>query len=248
MQRPAEACAAARASGIPQVSVVWHPTTGGVWVSLASTTDVIIGVKGATVAFAGPRARGDGARPEPEFTPEGKHAAGFVDIVASADDVPTLTSRYVRLLSDIARPAVACPVPAALGSDVEPGAGWDSVRRARSPGRPNTTEYFDRYFSERVTISGDRVGGRDEGMLCGFGDHDGATAAFVAQTGRANSPAGFRAATRLIRLADRLSVPILTLINPPGADPSASEASGTATAIGETFIALRELRCLLHRS
>ena len=141
MQRPAEACAAARASGIPQVSVVWHPTTGGVWVSLASTTDVIIGVKGATVAFAGPRARGDGARPEPEFTPEGKHAAGFVDIVASADDVPTLTSRYVRLLSDIARPAVACPVPAALGSEMlsqaPAGIPYAGLGLQGAPTRPN---------------------------------------------------------------------------------------------------------------
>jgi acetyl-CoA carboxylase carboxyl transferase subunit beta len=79
-------------------------------------------------------------------------------------------------------------------------------------------------------------------MLCGFGRRDGLTVAFAAQTGSRNTAAGFRTATRLIRLADRLRLPILTLIDTPGAgDTAADEADGIGTAIGETFSAMSEV-------
>jgi acetyl-CoA carboxylase alpha subunit len=241
MQRIADACAATRDAGVPHISVVRNPTTGGVWVSLASTADVIIGVAGANISFAGPRVRGDGDDGSPYFTVTGQHAAGLIDVAVSTDEVPDLLGRYVDLLCAGSATAYPCPVPKPLGNPDPPTTGWEAVQRARSEERPRAQAYLDHYFTDRVSISGDRAGGRDDGMLCGFGLHEGRSVAYVAQTGTANSPTGFRTATRLVRLADRLRVPVLTLIDTPGADTSSgAERHGIASAIGETFLAISE--------
>jgi acetyl-CoA carboxylase beta subunit len=241
MQRLAAACAEARKEGIPHISVVRNPTTGGVWVSLASTADVILGVTGANVSFAGSRVRGDAGDESRFFTARGKQASGFIDAETSAQELPALLDRYIALLGDRAEPT-PCPVPVVLGAQAPPATGWQAVQRARSDHRPRALACLDRYFTERVPISGDRAGGKDEGMLCGFGRRDGHTVAYAAQTGSRNSAAGFRTATRLFRLAERLRVPVLTLIDTPGAEHTATaEQAGIGTAIGETFVAVSEL-------
>ncbi|MYS10560.1 acetyl-CoA carboxylase, partial [Streptomyces sp. SID6041] len=102
-----------------------------------------------------------------------------------------------------------------------------AVARARHPARPRAAAYLDAHLSGRAEISGDRAGGVDPGMRCGFGQvPDGGTVAYAAQCGTATRPAGFRTAARLVRLADRLGIPVLTLIDTPGAanDPAAEHA------------------------
>ena len=79
----------------------------------------------------------------------------------------------------------------------------------------------------------------DPGLRCGFGSHQGATIAYVAQTGERTTPAGFRTATRLLGLAARLRLPVLTLIDTPGAAAApADEAAGVGPAIAELFVAM----------
>jgi acetyl-CoA carboxylase carboxyl transferase subunit beta len=95
---------------------------------------------------------------------------------------------------------------------------------------------LDAHFTHRVTVSGDRCGGTDEGMLCGFGEHEGRTVAYAAQAGTATRPAGYRTAARLIRLADRLRIPVLTLVDTPGAANDAeAEQQGAGAAIADLF-------------
>jgi acetyl-CoA carboxylase carboxyl transferase subunit beta len=80
-------------------------------------------------------------------------------------------------------------------------------------------------------------------MLCGFGEHEGRTVAYAAQTGTATRPAGYRAAARLIRLADRLGVPVLTLVDTPGAANDAeAERQGVGAAIADLFDAVASAR------
>jgi len=108
--------------------------------------------------------------------------------------------------------------------------------RARRPQRPKAEAYLDDYFEYRVEISGDRVGGVDGGMLCGFGSRHGETIAFAAQNGTANTAAGFRTARRLMQLAGRLQMPVLTIIDTPGAGNRVKdEREGVGTAIAELF-------------
>ncbi|MDQ0580820.1 carboxyl transferase domain-containing protein [Streptomyces rishiriensis] len=148
----------------------------------------------------------------------------------SASDASTATDAPATSVA-------AAPVPAALGVCDLPRTGWEAVRRARAPERPRARAYLDAYFTHRRAISGDRCGGVDpDGMLCGFGLHQGRTVAYAAQTGAATRPAGYRTATRLIRLADRLGIPVLTLVDTPGAANDAeAERQGAGAAIAELF-------------
>jgi acetyl-CoA carboxylase carboxyl transferase subunit beta len=124
-----------------------------------------------------------------------------------------------------------------------PVTGWEAVRRARSPQRPRADRYLDTYFTHRLAISGDRCGGTDAGMLCGFGEHEGRTIAYAAQAGTATRPAGYRTAARLIRLADRLGIPVLTLVDTPGAANDAeAERRGAGAAIADLFGAVASAR------
>ncbi|MGB9185895.1 MAG: carboxyl transferase domain-containing protein, partial [Solirubrobacteraceae bacterium] len=123
------------------------------------------------------------------------------------------------------------PLPAGVGGG-PPGHGWAQVLRARNSGRRGARAYLDEYFERRLEICGDRVGGVDPSVRCGFGSRDGRTIAFVAQTGGCTRAAGYRTAQRLVELASRLELPILTLIDSPGADSDAdAEGDGVATAI-----------------
>lgn len=142
-----------------------------------------------------------------------------------------------------APPVEPAPVPAPLGTTGLPLTGWDAVRRARSPERPRAEAYLDAYFTHRAALSGDRCGGTDPGMLCGFGEHGGRTIAYAAQTGTATRPAGYRTATRLIRLADRLGIPVLTLVDTPGAANDAeAERQGAGAAIADLFTTVASAR------
>lgn len=92
-------------------------------------------------------------------------------------------------------------------------------------------------------LRGDRAGGTDPGMLCGFGEHEGRTVAYAAQCGTPTRPAGYRTAARLIRLADRLGIPVLTLVDTPGAANDAeAERQGAGPAIADLFTTVTTAR------
>ena len=98
---------------------------------------------------------------------------------------------------------------------------------------------MDAYFTRRESVNGDRAGGRDPGMLCGFGLREGRSFAYAAQCGTPTLPAGFRTAARLVRLAGRLGIPVLTLVDTPGAANDArAEREGVGSAIADLFAAL----------
>ena len=244
MQRIAGAIAEARRAGIPHLAVVGDPTAGGTWASLAAAADVTLAVPGAEIAFAGNRLRGDGIDGV-AFTSEGQYTAGAIDAVVVPETLADEVAGWVAMLDDaLHRPASRCAPPAALGAPPRSARAWDSVRAARSAERPHAGAYLDALFTERLEISGDRAGGRDGGVLCGLArDADGRVAAFAAQTGAATRPAGYRTVTRLLRLADRLGVPVLTLIDTPGAACDAeAEADGVGPAIAEALLTIPALR------
>jgi len=119
------------------------------------------------------------------------------------------------------------------------GDGWGQVNGARSRRRARADRWLADYFEHAFEIRGDRCGGVDAGLRCGFGRRDGATIAYVAQTGQRTTPAGFRTAARLLSLATRFSRPVLTLIDTPGAAAApGDEAAGVGTAIAEMLVAV----------
>ncbi|MFF4874540.1 acetyl-CoA carboxylase carboxyltransferase subunit alpha [Micromonospora sp. NPDC000668] len=143
--------------------------------------------------------------------------------------------------------ASADPAPAARDP-------WDTVRVARNPGRPTTLDYLDSVFDGFVELHGDRLGGDCPAVVGGVARLDGrhvmvighqkghTTAELVARNFGMSSPAGHRKALRLMRLAARLGLPVVTLVDTPGADPGVgAEEQGQAAAIAENILTLTVL-------
>ncbi|MFI6082760.1 carboxyl transferase domain-containing protein [Streptomyces sp. NPDC051217] len=247
LQRVAGQSALTRAAGLPQIAVVRDPTTGGGWATLGAGADVILALPGAQIGFAGSRVRPPDADPY-AYTAEAQLTAGHIDAVVRPEDLRDTVGRWLALLTggtggDGPGPVPAAEPPAALGHAVPPATGWDAVSLARDPQRPRAEAYLDAYFTTRESVNGDRTGGTDPGTLCGFGVRDGRTVAYAAQCGTATLPAGYRTAARLVRLADRLGLPVLTLIDTPGAANDAeAERSGAGAAIADLFAAVATAR------
>lgn len=242
LQRVAGRSAQLRSSGVPQLAVLRDPTTGGGWATLGAGADVILALPGAQVGFAGSRVRPPGAD-RAAYTAEGQLAAGQIDAVVRPEDLRGSLAQWLRHLT--ADPGDGPPdPPGALPSGPRlASTGWDAVTRARSPERPRADAYLTAYFDQVQEISGDRCGGTDPGMRCGFGLRNGRTVAYAAQCGTATLPAGYRTAARLVRIADRLGIPVLTLIDTPGAANDAeAERAGAGAAIAELFGAMATAR------
>ncbi|WXK75639.1 carboxyl transferase domain-containing protein [Streptomyces sirii] len=246
LQRVSRQSAYNRAAGLAQIAVLRDPTTGGGWATLGAAADVILALPGAQIGFAGSRVRPPDADPH-AYCAEGQLASGQIDAVVPPDLLRGTLQRWLRLLRPSAesgdRAVEPAPPPEALGAPGLPETGWGAVVRARDARRPRAEAYLRAYFDDWEEIGGDRCGGVDPGIRCGFGHRDGRTIAFAAQCGTATRPAGFRTATRLVRLADRLGVPVLTLVDTPGAANDAeAERAGAGAAIADTFAALATAR------
>ncbi|MEU6986153.1 carboxyl transferase domain-containing protein [Streptomyces sp. NPDC046324] len=245
LQRVAEATVRLRGAGVPHVTVLRDPSTGGGWATVGAGADVVLALPSAQVAFAGSRVRPRDADPA-AYTAESQWEYGHVDALVAPEELRTMLSLWLRLLTvpeDGSPAPLPAPPPRALTEAAPPGSGWEAVVRARSSGRPRAGAYLDAYFTARATVRGDRAGGVDPGVECGFGLHEGRTVAYAAQDGSATRPSGFRTVARLVRLADRLGIPVLTLIDTPGAANDAeAERAGAGPAIADAFTAVAEAR------
>ncbi|MCG5469972.1 acetyl-CoA carboxylase carboxyltransferase subunit alpha [Micromonospora sp. LAH09] len=164
--------------------------------------------------------------------------------------------RERRTADDAALVRPADPPVAVAPADTTPAVrdAWDTVRMARHPGRPTTLDYLDSVFDGFVELHGDRLGGDCPAIVGGvarlagrhvmvIGHQKGhTTAELVARNFGMASPAGHRKALRLMRLAARLGLPVVTLVDTPGADPGVSaEEQGQAAAIAENILTLTVL-------
>ncbi|MEU3371450.1 carboxyl transferase domain-containing protein [Streptomyces sp. NPDC006711] len=240
LQRVARQSALLKAAGLAQISVLRDPTTGGGWATLGAGADVVLALPGAQIGFAGSRVRPADADPA-AYSARGQLAAGQIDAIVRKEDLRGVLAGWLTLLR--AGGSEPAPPPAPFDGPGLPADGWEAVSRARAATRPRAEAYLDAYFAHRQALVGDRCGGVDPGMLCGFGLHGGRSYAYAAQTGTATRPAGYRTAARLIRLADRLGIPVLTLVDTPGAaNDAAAERAGQGAAIAEAFAAVASAR------
>ncbi len=125
---------------------------------------------------------------------------------------------------------------------------WQVVRRARHIGRPTTVDYISLLFEDFEELHGDRATGDSAAIVGGVGVLDGRRLVVIGhQKGHGPaelamrdfgmaSPAGYRKAARLMRLAGKLGVPVLTFVDTPGAYPGLeAEERGQAVAIAENL-------------
>ena len=132
---------------------------------------------------------------------------------------------------------------------------WQRVQVARAPGRPTALDYLGRIFGAWTELHGDRALGDDSAIVTGLGQLGGRSVVVVAQQkGRDTKenigrnfgmahPAGYRKAMRMFDLADKFRLPVLTLIDTPGAYPGvAAEEQGQAWVIAQSIQRMSQLR------
>ena len=221
----------------PFVAVLGHPTTGGVLASLGGLADVTIAVDGATIGFAGPRVVETATgRPPPDdsHTAASASAAGLVDAVVDEASAPEAVRTVLSILAteDGVAPADA---PASPGSD--PRDPWESLREVRSPEWPRAPDLARSTAGSFFELRGDRAGADDRACVAALATvADARTLVLALDRGHAPGPGAYRKAIRCVRIASRLGLPVVTLVDTGGADPSErSEAGGVAWAIAELF-------------
>jgi acetyl-CoA carboxylase carboxyl transferase subunit alpha len=131
---------------------------------------------------------------------------------------------------------------------------WQVAQLARHPGRPYTLDYVPLVFTEFTELHGDRMFADDPAMVGGTARLEGKPVMLIGQQkGRDTKervrrnygmpkPEGYRKALRLMRLAERVQLPIVTLIDTPGAYPGiGSEERNQSEAIARNLFEMSEL-------
>ncbi len=132
---------------------------------------------------------------------------------------------------------------------------WQKTQVARHPDRPHFRDYVARLITEFTPLAGDRAFGDDQAIQAGLGRFRGRSVMVIGHEkgndtesrvkhnfGMAR-PEGYRKARRLMRLADRFGVPVLTLVDTTGAYPGIdAEARGQAEAIARSIETSLDLR------
>jgi acyl-CoA carboxylase subunit beta len=264
MAKTAAARARHHAAGLAAVSVLANPTFGGVTASFASLSDILIAEPGAQIGFVGPRVieatLGEKLPPD-SHRAERLFAGGMVDMLLDRRKLKETLHYLIRHLHR--RRALRWQVERGprrrrFGSHrrrrgVAPAA-WDVVQTARHPERPTARAYVKRIVGSFVELHGDRQSGDDPSIVGGIGEIDGHPVVIVGQErmpvglpagahGGMGLPEGYREALRLMRLAEKFRLPLVTLIDTPGAYPGYdAERRGIAQALALNLQAMALLQ------
>jgi len=132
---------------------------------------------------------------------------------------------------------------------------WQKVQLSRHPNRPYFLDYIYKITTEFIELHGDRVAKDDKAMIGGIGEIDGNSVMLIGQQkGRTtkerqfrnfgmSNPDGYRKALRLMKMAEKFNMPIVTLIDTPGAFPGLeAEERGQAEAIAKNIQEMATLK------
>ena len=132
---------------------------------------------------------------------------------------------------------------------------WQISQLARHPQRPYTLDYIPRIFTDFEELHGDRVFADDPAIVSGLARLDGRPVVIIGQQkGRDTNekvrrnfgmprPEGYRKALRLMEMAERFSLPVLTFIDTPGAYPGIdAEERGQSEAIARNLLVMADLK------
>ncbi len=132
---------------------------------------------------------------------------------------------------------------------------WQTTLVARHEDRPKSKFFIDNLFEDFVPLSGDRNYGEDKSIISGFGKFDSQSVLIIGQEKGDDldnrikrnfgmmRPEGYRKSIRLMELADRFNIPIITFIDTPGAYPGVgAEERGQAEAIAKSIECCMKLK------
>ncbi|MCX2726041.1 acetyl-CoA carboxylase carboxyl transferase subunit alpha [Thermomicrobium sp. 4228-Ro] len=245
MAKTTAAAKRAHDSNVPFISVLTHPTTGGIYASFANQGDIILAEPGALIGFAGPRVVKETAGREPlrSHSAEFLFEHGFVDQVVDRRRLRDTIGLILRLVKAEGEVVPRSVIRRSVSEDAVPLRAWDLVQLARHPERPTTLDLIRRISPQFVELHGDRLYGDDPAIVAGLGEIAGQGVVIIGHErghgdpSRRNGqalPEGYRKAMRLMELAARLRLPVVTLIDTPGVYlGEGAEERGIASALSQ---------------
>ena len=223
-----------KARALPYLVYLRHPTTGGVFASWGSLGHVTVAQPGALVGFLGPRvyeALYERPFPTGVQVAENLFERGLIDAVVEPHEIAEVLDRALNVLcADRDVPALpGRPEPEPPLVDVP---AWESITRSRRQERPGVRRLLRYAATDVVPLNGTGEGEHDPGLLIALARFGGAPCVFLGQDRRGQTedrplgPGALREARRGMRLAAELELPLVTVIDTPGAALSVEAEEG----------------------
>jgi acyl-CoA carboxylase subunit beta len=260
MAKTSQAVARLHEEGVLYLSLLTDPTYGGVTASYATLGDLLIAEPKALIGFAGPRVIEQTIR---QKLPEGFQTAeflmdhGMVDLVEPRENLRHVIQKILGFHR--VRPTRTLPASLGLAPITDPDAlpvrePREVVELARNINRPTALEYVGYIFDDFLELHGDRRYAEDAAIVGGLatlgertvmvvGHHKGhTTGQMVERNFGMPNPEGYRKALRLMKHAAKFGMPIVTLVDTPGAYPGiGAEERGQSIAIAQNVMEMSRL-------
>jgi acetyl-CoA carboxylase carboxyl transferase subunit beta len=258
MAKTSAALAVLGENHIPYLVLLADPTYGGVTASFATLGDILIAEPDAMIGFAGRsviestiKQKLPDAFQRADFLLE----KGMVDMIVPRGELRLTLGKLLGCYAAAVagkRPGPETlpnvPPPPAVAEDGQGRDVWEAVQLARVPDRPNTVEYISRIFTDFQRLHGDRLF-RDDSAIVGGLARLGELQCMVMGTLKGRSikeniernfgmphPEGYRKALRLMQHAAKFHMPIIALVDTPGAYPGlGAEERGQSVAIARNL-------------
>lgn len=233
---------------VPFIVVLANPSTGQAYASFANLADVILAEPGSLIGLSPLRTLREVSKmplPLDAHTAEAHVGHGLLDNVVDRENLQPRIASILQILT--AQKHGKSNHKNLLKSEleecdeVEP---WEAMTAARNSDRPQASAYFRSILDPFIELRGDRLNSDDRSVVTGIGFMDGLAVAVIGQQRRPLVegeryhvfPDGLRKAQRLIDLASRFKLPLVTLIDTQGADPGLeAEEQGIGNAIARTL-------------
>ena len=237
-----------RGEEVPFIVVLANPSTGQAYASFANLADVILAEPGSLIGLSPLRTLREVSKmplPLDAHTAEAHVGHGLLDDVVDRENLQPRIASILQILT--AQKHGKSNHKNLLKSEleecdeVEP---WEAMTAARNSERPQASSYFRSILDPFIELRGDRLNSDDRSVVTGIGFMDGLAVAVIGQQRRPLVegeryhvfPDGLRKAQRLIDLASRFKLPLVTLIDTQGADPGLeAEEQGIGNAIARTL-------------
>ena len=248
MAKTVTAAKRVREAEIPFLAVLANPSTGQAYASFANLADVIMAEPGSLIGLAPLKTLKEASNmplPLDAHTAEAHLGHGLLDNVVDRESLQERLSTLLRIFTtqrlgknnhkDLLKTELEAP---------EAPAAWEAVNVARDEGRPNALAYIRSMLEPFIELRGDRLNSDDRSIITGVGFLGEEPVAVIGQQRQPALegqryhvyPDGLRKAQRLINLASRFKLPLVTLIDTQGADPGLeAEEQGIGNAIATTL-------------
>ncbi|MFC4242161.1 carboxyl transferase domain-containing protein [Gryllotalpicola reticulitermitis] len=233
-------------AGLPYLVYLRHPTMGGVFASWGSLGHLTVGEPGALIGFLGPKvfeALHGGEFPRGVQLAENLAAHGVIDAVVSPADLAEIAAKTIGILTAPAEPGAV-----AAGRPIIDAPVWDSIETTREPRRPGIRRMLRDAASAAVPLFGTAEGEHQPGVVTALARIAGVSCVVVGQDRGAQrhrgpiGPGALRQVRRGIRLARELRLPLVTVIDTPGASLSQeAEEGGLSGEIARCLVDLLEV-------